>query len=208
MICRLWHGWTAPANALRLDPTRRGSLTTRNMARKPRPTCSMMRAGVATWLLLPVVTLRAQQPASLQPAARAASRAIEARLSYTQLRRLRCVNAAFANCDGGLEIVQGFTLGDGHSHGDTAQFPVAFTVLGVVASSEAELMFMPAHQANAVDSGTVTMIRRGGGWSFRSMTMEQSRSLTSAAAARRFFELPEEDHQALDSAITAHPRVH
>jgi len=172
-----------------------------------RPALSIALASVLATLLPPTSALGAQQPASTSAAAREASRAIEARLSLAQLRRLRCVNSVFANCDGGLDVVHGFTLGVGRQRGDTVEFPVVFNLLGVVASSEAELMFMPAHRENAVDSGTVIMLRRSGRWSLRSLTRESEVPQTSASAARRFFQFPLEDRQLLDSAIAAHRRL-
>ena len=151
------------------------------------------------------VSLSAQAPPSARSAQRAASEALDRQLTVAHLRRLRCASPVFADCAGGLQVVQGFVLGKGVERGDTVWFPVEFNVVGTVASSEASLMFLPDRSDTHVDSGVVTMIRRANGWMMHSLHTESERAQTSASAARRFFRLPADDRRLLDSAVAAQP---
>ena len=161
------------------------------------PSVSSLTSLACTALLLGG-PLRAQAPTALQAATGVATDAINARLSLGQLRRLRCVDPGFANCDGGLQVIQDAAIISATMRGDTVSFVVRWQFLGLVASSEASLNFLPDRDIGA-DSGTVTVIRRGARWMLDPRLVMSENPQTSVAAARAFFKFEADDRRALDS---------
>ncbi|HKW09117.1 MAG TPA: hypothetical protein VJO33_01990 [Gemmatimonadaceae bacterium] len=164
------------------------------------------RIRLLTATLLFPGSLAAQVASVPRSAQTAAAAALNAQLDLAHLRRLHCVSAAFANCTGGLQIVEGFELLPGTQRGDTVWLPVRFHLLGTVASSEASLMFFPDRTDTHADSGSVTMIRRGEHWTMAALRVASERLQTSVVAARQFFRFEADDRRTLDSAARA-PRT-
>jgi len=159
-------------------------------------------------LLIAAVLLAAPleaQAVAVPPAVHdAATAALNTHLGLARLRRLRCVSRTFANCPGGLQVVQDFVLLPGTMRGDTVALPVLWHVLGSVASSEASFMFLPDRSETHVDSARVTMIRRGGRWTMHSVFVASEGSQTSVSAARQFFQFDADDRRILDSLARVH----
>jgi hypothetical protein len=162
---------------------------------------SLIRLLTATLLLRG--SLGAQIPSVPRAAQAAAAAALDAQFDLAHLRRLRCVSPAFANCPAGLQLVQGFDLLAGTRRGDTVWLPVQLHVLGVVASSEASLMFLPNRTDMHADSGSVTMIRHGEHWTMTAMRLASDGQQTSVAAARQFFRFAADERRLLDSVARA-----
>lgn len=153
-------------------------------------------------LLLFGGALGAQAPSSSPSAKDVATSVAKGRLSLAHLRRLRCASPSFANCAGGIQVVQNVVFLRETMRGDTVWFPVRWQILGYVASSEASLMFLPDRDTY-VDSGIVTVIRRGAHWMVDTSLVMSQRPQTSVAAARQFFRFDAEDRRALDSVVKA-----
>ena len=145
-------------------------------------------------------SLAAQTPSLPVAAKQAASDAVNARLSLTHLRRLRCASPTFANCPGNLQVVRDVALVPQIVRGDTVWFQLRWEVMGYVASSEASLMFIPDRDT-FVDSATVAVIRRGARWLVDSTRFMSESSQTSVAAARQFFRFEADDRRSLDSVV-------
>lgn len=152
-------------------------------------------------------SLHAQVPSATASAAvQSATAALNIHLGIKHLREVSCVAPAVANCAGGLEVVQSFQLGSPVLRGDSLWLPVRLEVLGVIASSEASLMFLPDHSEPHLDSGTVTMVRRGARWTPDTLRVLSERPVTSVAAVRAFFHLDAEDRRLLDSTVRTRQR--
>ena len=164
---------------------------------------AILIAVCATLAALPAS--RAQAPAPTSPVA-AARRLLDGHLAALALRRVRCVSPAFANCPGGLQVVHGYSLGRAVQRGDTVRFAVEFYVAGVVASSEASLMFLPSDSGSSIDSGEVVVVRRGRRWVAGESRPPSAPVRTSTATARRFFAFEADERHVLDSAIAAYRR--
>jgi hypothetical protein len=162
---------------------------------------SLIRVLTATLLLQG--SLAAQVAGVPRSAQAAAAAALDAHFDLAHLRRLGCVSPGFANCPGGLQVVQGFELLPGTQRGDTVWLPVRLHALGVVASSEASLMFLPDRTDTHDDSGSVTMIRHHEHWNMESLRVASESPQTSVAAARRFFRFAADDRRLLDSVARA-----
>ena len=152
-------------------------------------------------------SLHAQTPTVLTSVAvRAATEALNSRLTVKHLREVSCVAPAVATCVGGVGVVRFFRFGSAVLRGDSVWLPVRFQIVGVIASSEAQLMFLPDRTELHLDSGTVTMVRRGAQWALDTLRMFSERPVTSAAAARAFFRLDASDRRLLDSTLRVRPR--
>jgi hypothetical protein len=145
----------------------------------------------------------AQSPARRAPAA-VAGRFIDAQLSDSAFRHLRCVSAGVGDCPGGVLIVRGYRLGDGISAPDTVRYAVEFQVVGIVGVSEAAPFFMPR---SWVDSAEVLVVHRAGHWMVRSPRRHgDERVRTTADVARGYFDLDASDRSLLDTAVAGPPR--
>ncbi len=145
---------------------------------------------------------QAQSPARRAPGA-VARRFIDAQLSDSAFRHLRCVSAGVGDCPGGVLIVRGYSLGDGVRTPDTARYAVEFQVVGIVGVSEGGPFFMPR---SGVDSAEVLVVRRAGHWMVRpSRNPSEERVRTTADVARGYFDLDASDRRLLDTAV-AMPR--
>jgi hypothetical protein len=140
----------------------------------------------------------AQSPARRPPTA-VARRFIDARLSDSAFRHLRCVSAGVGDCPGGVLIVRGYRLGDGVRTPDTVRYAVEFQVVGIVGVSEGGPFFMPRSR---IDTAEVLVVRRAGDWMVRSPRHQSDEPVrTTADVARGYFDLDMSDRSLLDSAI-------
>ena len=140
----------------------------------------------------------AQSVATRAPAV-AAGRFLDAQLSDSAFRLLRCVSAGVGDCPGGVLIVRGYRLGDGVRTPDTVRYAVAFQVVGIVGVSEGGPFFMPR---SWVDSAEVLVVRRAGHWMVRSPRHQSDeRVRTTGDVARGYFDLDATDRSLLDTAV-------
>lgn len=140
----------------------------------------------------------AQSPASRAPTA-VAGQFIDAQLSDSAFRHLRCVSAGVGDCPGGVLIVRGYRLGEGKWTPDTVRYAVEFQVVGIVGVSEGGPFFMPR---SWVDSAEVLVVRRARHWMVRSPRgQSDERVRITADVARGYFDLDASDRSLLDTAV-------
>ncbi|MDP9225769.1 MAG: hypothetical protein M3P18_18400 [Actinomycetota bacterium] len=165
----------------------------------------LTREGMRIALVITVVGMlasgessEAQRPGRRAPAA-VAERFIDAQLSDSAFRLLRCVSARVGDCPGGVLIVRGYRLGDGVRTPDTVRYAVEFQVVGIVGVSEGGPFFMPR---SWVDSAEVLVVRRARHWMVRLRRgQSDERVRTTADVARGYFDLDATDRSLLDTAV-------